>query len=214
MTRLGVAVLVEVSRRSPCCRSATAPYPWPAFTLALTPGMKGGIEYPGHVMQGPSTNARTTPHEVAHQWFYALVGNNQGRDPWLDEGLATWAEAQINGTYSSFVRAAIPADGRGHLGEPMTFWDAHAAATTAASTCRACRRWRRSACRPRRWTARWRATSPRTRTGSRRRRRWPPRSKTVAPERRSVLARYGAQRRDVGCAHAQCHRNCRSGSRR
>ncbi len=100
-------------------------YPYPALTLAVTPGMKGGIEYPGHIMQGPNTNARTTPHEVAHQWFYSLVGNDQGRDPWLDEGLASWAEAVINGTFRSFVTRDIPADGRNQIGQPMTFWDKH-----------------------------------------------------------------------------------------
>ena len=98
-------------------------YPWPAYTLAITPALKGGIEYPGHVMQGPGTNARTTPHEAAHQWFYALVGNDQGRDPWLDEGLASWAEAQVNHTHASFISKPIPAEGHGHMGEPMTFWN-------------------------------------------------------------------------------------------
>ncbi|MEY2467963.1 MAG: hypothetical protein QOF21_661, partial [Actinomycetota bacterium] len=98
-------------------------YPWPAYTLAITPNLKGGIEYPGHVMQGPNTNSRTTPHEVAHQWFYGLVGNNQGRDPWLDEGLASWAEAQLDHTYASFQAKSVPAAGKGHLGEPMTYWD-------------------------------------------------------------------------------------------
>lgn len=100
-------------------------YPYPALTFAVTPGMRGGIEYPGHIMQGPNTNARTTPHEVAHQWFYSLVGNDQGRDPYLDEGLASWAEAVINGTFRSFVTRPIPADGRNKIGQPMTFWDQH-----------------------------------------------------------------------------------------
>jgi aminopeptidase N len=27
-------------------------------------------------------------HEIAHQWWYAQVGNDQVRTPWLDEGLA------------------------------------------------------------------------------------------------------------------------------
>lgn len=31
-------------------------------------------------------------HELAHQWFYHLLGNNQGMEPFLDEGFATWAE--------------------------------------------------------------------------------------------------------------------------
>lgn len=101
------------------------PYPYPNYSLAITPALRGGIEYPGHVMQGPNSNARTTPHEVAHMWFYSLVGSNQGRDPWLDEGLASWAEAVINGSYRSFVTRSIPSDGRNRIGQPMTYWDQH-----------------------------------------------------------------------------------------
>ncbi|MFU8826068.1 MAG: M1 family metallopeptidase [Brevefilum sp.] len=33
------------------------------------------------------------PHEVVHQWFFSLVGNNQPMEPWLDESIATYAEA-------------------------------------------------------------------------------------------------------------------------
>jgi hypothetical protein len=33
-----------------------------------------------------------TPHEVSHQWFYSLVGNDQAMEPWLDEALATYHE--------------------------------------------------------------------------------------------------------------------------
>ncbi len=31
-------------------------------------------------------------HETAHQWFYALVGNDQALEPWLDEALCTYQE--------------------------------------------------------------------------------------------------------------------------
>lgn len=31
-------------------------------------------------------------HEVAHQWWYAQVGNDQALNPWLDESLATYSE--------------------------------------------------------------------------------------------------------------------------
>ncbi|MEW5868585.1 MAG: M1 family metallopeptidase [Chloroflexota bacterium] len=31
-------------------------------------------------------------HESAHQWFYALVGNDQALQPWLDEALCTYSE--------------------------------------------------------------------------------------------------------------------------
>jgi hypothetical protein len=100
-------------------------YPWPTFTLAITPGLKGGIEYPSHVMQGPGSIGRTTTHEVAHQWFYGLIGNDQGKNPWIDEGLATWAEARTDNTLSAFVAKSIPADGKRKTGLPMTYWDRH-----------------------------------------------------------------------------------------
>lgn len=31
-------------------------------------------------------------HETAHQWFYAMVGNDQALEPWLDEALCTYQE--------------------------------------------------------------------------------------------------------------------------
>jgi hypothetical protein len=103
------------------------PYPWPTFTLAVTPALGGGIEYPGHVMQGPDTLG-VTSHEVGHQWFYGLVGNDQGRDPWLDEGLATWAEARFDDMLATFKSRVIPVAARNMLGQPMTYWSAHTSA--------------------------------------------------------------------------------------
>lgn len=100
-------------------------YPWPRYTLAITPALSGGIEYPAHVLQGPDTLGRTTSHEVAHMWFYGLVGNHQGTHPWLDEGLATWVEGVMEGTLGSMQSRAIPRDAQGRVGEPMTYWDAH-----------------------------------------------------------------------------------------
>jgi hypothetical protein len=169
-------------------------YPYPTFTLALTPNLKGGIEYPGHVMQGPNTNARTTPHEVAHQWFYSLVGNDQGRDPWLDEGMASWAEAQTNHTYGSFVSKPIPADGKNRIGESMPYWDqrhgsyyrsvyvqsvqalAAMGQSTAAIDCALARYVAANA---------YRVATPAALAAA---------LKTVAPNALEVLARYGAQR--------------------
>jgi aminopeptidase N len=111
-----VRVLEDFSRRF-------GPYPWPVYTVALTPGLRGGIEYPGHTMQGPDTTGRTTSHEIAHQWFYALVGNDQARDPWLDEALATYAEGRFEDTVQSARIVQIPAEAKGHAGEAMTFWE-------------------------------------------------------------------------------------------
>ncbi len=109
-----VAALEDLGRRF-------GPYPWPTFTFAVTPQLGGGIEYPGHVMQGQNTLG-VTSHEVGHQWFYGLVGNNQGRDPWLDEGLATWAEARVEDRLAVFKARIIPPVAKNMVGEPMTFW--------------------------------------------------------------------------------------------
>ncbi|MPY95683.1 MAG: hypothetical protein GEV08_22305 [Acidimicrobiia bacterium] len=102
------------------------PYPWPAYTLAVTPDLGGGIEYPGHVMQGPSAGDGTTSHEVAHQWFYGLVGNDQGRDPVLDEGLATYAELTHLGVALDPAAWPMPDTALGAAGQPMAYWDQHA----------------------------------------------------------------------------------------
>lgn len=115
LARIGDA-LVDFSHRF-------GPYPWPSLTVALTPELTGGIEYPSHVMQGSGSIGRTTPHEVGHQWFYGLVGNNQGRDPVLDEGLATYAEARHEDTLGSFVATGVPEGAAGRAGRPMTYWD-------------------------------------------------------------------------------------------
>ena len=100
-------------------------YAWPTYTLAITPELSGGIEFPMHVMQGPGRIGRTTSHEIGHEWFYALVHDNQGRDPWIDEGLASYAEFRFEHSEASFRSRSIPADARGRLGEPMTYWERH-----------------------------------------------------------------------------------------
>ena len=33
-----------------------------------------------------------TAHEIAHQWFFAMLGNDQAMEPWLDETFATYAQ--------------------------------------------------------------------------------------------------------------------------
>jgi hypothetical protein len=99
------------------------PYPWPSYSVAVTAGFHGGIEFPNHVMQAPGSSARSVVHEVAHQWFYSLVGNDQARDPWLDEGLASYAEFVQRGSLDQMAGRAIPSTVRGHAADPMTFWE-------------------------------------------------------------------------------------------
>jgi Peptidase family M1 domain len=96
------------------------PYPWKTYTVVGMSDLTNGFEYPSLVYQ-PSSMANLA-HETGHQWFYSLVGNDQVRDPWLDEGLATWAEAAMNGA-PPFPDADIPPEVANRVGEPMAFWD-------------------------------------------------------------------------------------------
>ncbi|MBM4428214.1 MAG: M1 family metallopeptidase, partial [Chloroflexi bacterium] len=78
-----------------------ATYPYTELDFVSTPTMALGIEYPGVIaitewIMDPQVDylEATTVHEVAHQWFYNLVGNDQLDDPWLDESLAQFATLQ------------------------------------------------------------------------------------------------------------------------
>jgi len=101
-------------------------FPWPVYSVAMTPGFNGGIEFPLHVMQAPGSQDRSVVHELAHQWFYSLVGNDQARDPWLDEALASYAEFVQVGSLQQHANDPIAPEVRGHAGDPMTFWERHA----------------------------------------------------------------------------------------
>lgn len=65
-------------------------YPYPEVDVVLAGRASfGGMEYPTIVFSEPSRI--TMAHELAHQWFYGIVGNDQYAEPWLDESFATWA---------------------------------------------------------------------------------------------------------------------------
>ncbi|HVM39957.1 MAG TPA: M1 family aminopeptidase, partial [Acidimicrobiia bacterium] len=100
------------------------PYPWPVLTVGITPSLSGGIEFPQHLQVGLGTPDAHLIHEVAHMWFYALVGNDQYADPWLDEGLTEYAEARHMGTLGSVRSETIPPGGAGQLGEGHDYWAA------------------------------------------------------------------------------------------
>jgi hypothetical protein len=101
------------------------PYPWRSFTLV---GMDMGhfsFEYPTLVFESTTdpTPRQGTAHELAHQWFYSLIGNNQWRDPWLDEALATWGAARSVSTLPEVIATPIAEPVKNKLGAPMSFWD-------------------------------------------------------------------------------------------
>jgi hypothetical protein len=99
-------------------------YPYSRLSVGVSPGLRGGIEFPGHIHLGSAVSAIHLVHEVAHQWFYALVGNDQFDHPWLDEGLATYAEARVDGRLAGQRARFVPAEGRTRVGQSMAFWSA------------------------------------------------------------------------------------------
>jgi hypothetical protein len=97
--RSPAALLNEAERGLRELSARYGPPPFPVIKLARLPIDGGGIEYPGSILM--LDDSRTvTVHELAHQWFYAMVGNSQARDPWLDEAFATFAEGEIDGQAS------------------------------------------------------------------------------------------------------------------
>lgn len=98
-------------------------YPWRRYTVVVPPGFgAGGIEYPTLSFVGASDVLRVVvDHETAHQWFYSLVGDDQARDPWLDETLATWGQQRLDGLRRP-PRGSLPPGARRHVGAPMTYW--------------------------------------------------------------------------------------------
>ncbi len=75
-------------------------YPWPDLVLAEI-GSGGGfsMEYPRmiHLTRDKVADTYVVFHEVAHQWFYGLLGNDQQREPWLDEGFADFSARWLMG---------------------------------------------------------------------------------------------------------------------
>jgi len=98
-------------------------YPWSTYSLAVMKDFVGlnGTAYPTLGFLGDSSLV-LVPHETAHQWFYSLVGNDQSRDPWLSEGLATWAQTGPENSLSIMLSTPIPSGVRNRIGKPMSFW--------------------------------------------------------------------------------------------
>jgi aminopeptidase N len=81
-----------------------------------------GVEYPGIVLIGAERYAEpsdpvfivTVAHEVAHQWWYNVIGSDVFQEPWLDEGLTTYS----SGIYYEF------AVGRSAFNGLFSYWQA------------------------------------------------------------------------------------------
>lgn len=86
-------------------------YPYSNITVVVPPtdaGGAAGMEYPtlfatwpGDFPGGFRFGEETTIHELAHQYFYGIIGSDEVEEAWLDEGLtetfSTWAMERLYG---------------------------------------------------------------------------------------------------------------------
>ncbi|RYF77393.1 MAG: M1 family peptidase, partial [Chitinophagaceae bacterium] len=84
-------------------------YPYPAAVNVA--GIVGGMEYPGIVfcshMSSGSDLWGVTDHEFGHIWFPMIVGSNERKYAWMDEGFNTFinglsTKAFNNGEFADF----------------------------------------------------------------------------------------------------------------
>ncbi len=84
-------------------------YPYEKLDVVKAPFVHGGMEYPSLVIISDSVTdevdfARVIAHEVAHQWWYAVVGNNQLDEAWLDESLAEYSSILFLEAHGEYKR--------------------------------------------------------------------------------------------------------------
>jgi hypothetical protein len=82
-------------------QSRLGAYTYPVYKVVQSAG-GFGMESPGMtwIPYGVSSaNLRyLLAHETAHQWFYSQVGNDQARQPFVDEALADFVARDVTGT--------------------------------------------------------------------------------------------------------------------
>ena len=79
-------------------------YPYPQYTLVYDEGKdRGGMEYPMISMVDMSGLGQNLDnliaHEIGHNWFQSILGSNERKYPWMDEGLNSFYERAYNDKY-------------------------------------------------------------------------------------------------------------------
>ena len=76
-------------------------YPWPHMSAIEGGGIvRGGMEFPmmtligDYTTRGDSALYYVTAHELAHMWVAMIVGVDERRHAWMDEGTTTFNENQ------------------------------------------------------------------------------------------------------------------------
>jgi len=96
------AVLKTASQALSLFMELYGPYPYTNLVIAQN-AYYGAMEYSGMISMSSRAyeGYQETPvaglisltaHEIAHQWWYGAVGNDQVHEPWLDESFAKYSE--------------------------------------------------------------------------------------------------------------------------
>jgi len=95
-------------------------YPYDNLRVVKADFCQGGMEYPTIVyvsseLDIDSEYRNAIVHEIAHQWWYGVVGNNECEYAWIDEGLAEYSTALFYDKNPSYGRTS-----RQVLGEALS----------------------------------------------------------------------------------------------
>ncbi len=95
------------------------PCPYREIELVEVPLQSAaGVEFSGLILVGSQYAGQPNDlffsiiisHEMAHQWFYAGVGNDVSEHPWLDESFATYLSYEFLSAYSNPSTAQMQLD--------------------------------------------------------------------------------------------------------
>ena len=109
------AVIDTASQAIPLFSSLYGPYPTTGLVIAQN-AYYGSMEYTGFISMSDfayktyqntptSLLINLTAHEIAHQWWYGAVGNDQVYEPWLDESFAKYSELLF---YERYYPEVVP----------------------------------------------------------------------------------------------------------
>ena len=77
-------------------------YPYPVAINEA--GIAGGMEYPGILFDGIDDKGKTlfwvTAHEIGHNWFPMIVGSDERRFAWMDEGFNTFIDVYASDEFN------------------------------------------------------------------------------------------------------------------
>jgi aminopeptidase N len=98
-------------------------FPYPEMDVVLAAFTTfSGMEYPTIVFTNP--DRITVSHELGHQYWYGIVGDDQFNEPWLDESFATWSSyLPFNPWVGCQIRTWPSATAR--LTNDMAYWSTH-----------------------------------------------------------------------------------------